>query len=333
MNEDRLISWLRRRTGSRQIGDDAAMISGNESWVVTMDTQISGVHFPPDLDPAQIARRLLAVNLSDLAAMGAEPAYAFLALAASRGFDHRRFFAALLRDCRRYRLELAGGDLASSTITTAVMTLLGHPAGGRLLTRSAAHPGDTLWLGGSVGEAAAGCRLLSRGARIVGRQARLPHGFVTSRRVARAARRAVRRHLLPTPQLSLGRWLADCPSVAAIDVSDGLARDLHRLCSASGVGAELDLERVPVPADLGELAASLDCQWRDFAIAGGEDYVLLFTLPLQLEPPSRLRCTRVGSILRGQAVHLRDGGRRTTLSARGWDHLERSSPRSKKKAP
>lgn len=330
MNEDQLIRWLRRRTGSRHIGDDAAVISGAESRVVTMDTQIADVHFPPDLDPAQIARRLLAVNLSDLAAMGADPAYAFVALAAPGGFDHRRFFTALLRDCRRYRLELAGGDLAGSTLTTAVMTLLGQPAGGRLLTRSAARPGDGLWLGGSVGEAAAGCRLISRGARVVGRQARLPRGFTSPGKVARAARRAVRRHLLPTPQLDLGRWLADCPSAAAIDVSDGLARDLHRLCSASGVGAELDMDRLPVSADLGDLATSLDCQWRDLAIAGGEDYVLLFTLPLQVEPPAGLGCTRVGSILRGKDVQVRDGGRRTRLAARGWDHLE---PGATKKAP
>jgi thiamine-monophosphate kinase len=332
MNEDRLIGWLRRRAGSRLIGDDAAIISGSGSWVVTMDTQISGVHFPPDLDPARIATRLLAVNLSDLAAMGAEPAYGFLALAAPAGFDHRRFFEALLRGCRRHGLELAGGDLAGSPITTAAMTLLGRPAGGRLLTRGGARPGDVLWLGGPVGEAAAGCRLVGRGARLVGRRVRLPPGFEASGIVERAARRAVRRHLSPTPQLALGRWLSDRPSGAAIDVSDGLARDLHRLCAASDVGAELDLEKVPVPASLGSLAADLHCKWQDLVLAGGEDYVLLFTLPNQLEPPSDLRCTAVGTILRDRQVYVRYGGRRAVLGARGWDHLQ-TAPQSKKKAP
>jgi len=330
MNEDQLIGWLRRRTGSRSLGDDAAIVSGTGTWVVTMDTQISGVHFPPDLDPAQIARRLLAVNLSDLAAMGADPAYAFLALAVPSSFDHRRFFTALLRDCRRYRLELAGGDLARSATATAAMTLLGRPAGDRLLTRSAARPGDRLWLGGSVGEAAAGCRLVSRGARIVGRRVDLPREFAAAKNVERAARRAVRRHLSPKPQLALGRWLSACPRGAAIDVSDGLARDLHRLCAASGVGAELDLDRVPVPAELESLAPAVDCEWRDLAIAGGEDYVLLFTLPLQLEPPLHLQCTAVGSIHHGKQVLVRDQGRKARLGARGWDHLE---PASTKKAP
>src|SRR6185436_12693499 len=125
---------------------------------VTTDSQIEGVHFPPGLDPALVARRLLAVNLSDLAAMGAEPRHAFLALAAPPGFAHRRFFRALLAACRLQGVELAGGDLARDPHHVhAVLTLLGtRPAAGRWLRRDGARPGHRLWHGGTVGESAAG---------------------------------------------------------------------------------------------------------------------------------------------------------------------------------
>ena len=111
--EDELIDWLRRRTarrGGRWIGDDAAILPRSEQWAVTVDTQVEGVHFLPGLDPAVVARRLLAVNLSDLAAMGARPAFGFLALSAPGDYDHRRFLASLTDACERYELDLAGGD-------------------------------------------------------------------------------------------------------------------------------------------------------------------------------------------------------------------------------
>src|SRR4051794_10078553 len=138
--EDSLLSWLRGRLASMMtgngIGDDAAILPPLESSVVTMDSQIAGVHFPPDLAAADLARRLLAVNLSDLAAMGATPAYAFLALSAAPGFDHRRFLAALLAACRRHGLTLAGGDLARHSVLTTSLTLLGTKAEtARWLTR------------------------------------------------------------------------------------------------------------------------------------------------------------------------------------------------------
>src|SRR5262245_33797647 len=123
-SEDRLLAWLRREIGQRGpalLGDDAALLPRG-AWAVTVDSQIAGVHFDAGLDPALLARRLLAVNLSDLAAMGALPAYAFLALSAVRDFDHRRFFRALLSDCRRHGLALAGGDLATHpSATTATL--------------------------------------------------------------------------------------------------------------------------------------------------------------------------------------------------------------------
>lgn len=330
--EDELIAWLRRRAagkgatppGGELLGDDAAVLPKSERWAVTVDSQIEGVHFLPGLDPATLGARLVAVNLSDLAAMGALPAYAFLALAAPHGFDHRRFFKAVLRAARRYDFKLAGGDLAASSQVTAVLTLLGRAArDGHWLRRGGARPGEVLWLGGDVGEAAAGAALLRKGATLAGGKVRLPEAFIVSPAVRAAARRAVLKHLAPRPQLDLGRWLAQAKAAAAIDVSDGLARDLHRLCRESGAGAEIDLEALPVARGFRELTAALELSWRQTLLAGGEDYVLLFTLPPGTEPPRELRCHRIGRVIAGRGVYLIHGGTRQPLAPLGWDHLER----------
>jgi thiamine-monophosphate kinase len=298
------------------------------SCAVTVDSQIAGVHFPPDLDPAHLARRLLAVNLSDLAAMGARPWCAFLALSTPAGFDHRRFFRALLAACRRYSLDLAGGDLAKSLQIVASLTLLGRkPDDGRWLLRSAAVPGQALWLGGSVGESAAGQWLIARGALPDGKRIEVPAMSPRSRALAAAARRAIRRHLLPAPQLDLGVWLGRQAEGAALDVSDGLARDLHRLCAASSVGAEVIAEELPVARGFASLCAALAADPLGLALGGGEDYVLLFTLPPGVEPPAAFHCRRIGRITRNRQVVLRQSGVSRPLPPLGWDHLE------KRKAP
>lgn len=308
-DENRLIDWLRRQPGGALIGDDAAVLPAG-SFAVTVDHQISGVHFPPGLDPALAARRLLAVNLSDLAAMGGSPAYAFLALAAPPGFDHRRFFTALLAACRRHGLTLAGGDLARHSVLTTSLTLLGTKAeAARWLTRSGARPGHALWLGGTIGESAAGRLLIERG-----------EPKEASASLQRAMRRAVRRHLQPTPQLALGRWLADQKEGAAMDVSDGLARDLHRLCRASGVGAEVDAAALPFADRFLTLCRQIGADPLALALGGGEDYVLLFTLPEGIAPPEP-GVRRIGGITKGKRLVLLREGKHTTLPDAGWDHL------------
>ncbi len=308
-DENRLIDWLRRQPGGSLIGDDAAVLPA-ESFAVTVDHQISGVHFPPGLDPALVARRLLAVNLSDLAAMGARPAYAFLALAAPAGFDHRRFLTALLAACRRHGLTLAGGDLARHSVLTASLTLLGTKAGsGRWLTRSGARPGHALWLGGTIGESAAGRILIERA-----------EPEAASASFQRVMRKAVRRHLQPTPQLALGRWLSDQKEGAAMDVSDGLARDLHRLCRASGVGAEVDAAALPFADRFATLCRQIGADPLALALGGGEDYVLLLTLPEGVVPPER-GARRIGRITKGRRLVLLREGKPTALPDAGWDHL------------
>ena len=310
--EDRLLRWLRARLDEPLIGDDAAVLPAGGPFAVTVDHQIAGVHFPPGLEEAVIARRLLAVNLSDLAATGAVPAYAFLALAAPAGFDHKKFFTAFLAGCRRFGLRLAGGDLAKSDRFTAALTLMGtKEKGGRWLKRSGAVPGHALWLGGTVGESAAGRLALERGESF--------EAFSSSLRAA--ARRAARRHLRPEPQIDLGRWLAKRKHGAAMDVSDGVARDLHRLCRASAVGAEIEADALPLTDRFRDLCKALDTDPLALALGGGEDYVLLFTLPKDAEPPAAFACRRIGTITkRGGVLLLRNGGKEP-LPELGWDHL------------
>lgn len=322
--EDLLIDWLRRQPGAALIGDDAAVLPPGGPFAVTTDHQIAGVHFPPDLDPAVLARRLLAVNLSDLAATGAAPAWAFLALAAPPGFDHRRFFRSLLAACRRHGLQLAGGDLARHPhATTAALMLLGtKEKGSRWLRRSGAAPGHDLWLGGAAGESAAGRMLIERGARLDGSRIDLPTVVSASPALRDAARRAVRRHLQPAPQLALGRWLGAQREGAAIDVSDGVARDLRRLCRASGAGAAIEAEALPYSFRFRELCAALGADPLTLALGGGEDYVLLFTLPGGHAPPAEFRCRRIGTITRHRAVSLLQNETSRDLPDLGWDHLQ-----------
>lgn len=322
--EDRLIAWLRRQTRERGhdlLGDDAAALPASAA-IVTVDQQIAGTHFPNDLAPPTVARRLLAVSLSDLAAMGAEPRYAFLALTMPRGFRPRPFFSALLAACDDFGVVLAGGDLARGPVLAAALTLTGQRVvRGRILRRSSARPGDAIWIGGTLGESAAGRLLLARGARPAGRGARLPAGFPQEPAVRRAASRALLRHLRPQPQLELGRWLSGRRRAAAIDVSDGLALDLHRLCRASDVGARIDIEQLPLPPDFGRLADEVAQPPLDLALAGGEDYVLLFTLPRTIRPPQSFGARRIGEITVGSPVTLSQNGRRRPLTPAGWDHL------------
>lgn len=353
--EDRLLHWLRRRLErpasshrarhlpapplTPRLGDDAAILPAGGPLAVTVDSQIAGVHFLPGLDPATIAERLVAVNLSDLAAMGATPAYAFLALTATPDFDHRRFFHGLLAACERHRLRLAGGDLSRSPAgapgfhgaarhdqaVAATLTLIGrHRRGARWLRRAGAAAGHHLWLGGTVGESAAGRLLLAAGARFAAGRVALPPGLAnweSRRALAAAARRAVRRHLLPQPQIALGQWLSRQRAGAAIDVSDGVARDLHRLCAESGVGARVEAAELPLAASFPSLCATLAADPAALALGGGEDYVLLFTLPAGSEPPARFGCRRIGTIALGRRLSLVAHGAPHALPATGWDHL------------
>ena len=321
--EDVLVAWLRRTLGppaGELIGDDAAMLRLGGEWALTVDSQIEGTHFLPGLDPAVVARRLLAVNLSDLAAVGAVPIYGLLALSAPAGFDHRRFLRAFGAAAKRFGIVLAGGDVARAPLVVASLTLLGRRRGRRWLRRDAAQPGDALWVGGTLGESALGRRLLERGARWRDGRVELPSTLTVDAATTRVARRAVERHLLPQPQLELSARLVRRRRCACIDVSDGFARDLSRLAAASGVGATVDAGALPLPSHAARLATALGTHPLELALRGGEDYVLLFTLPATARAPAG--CVRIGDIEKRGGLRLHRAGLIDELPASGWDHLQ-----------
>ena len=332
--EDRLTAWLADFAGAGdRIGDDAVLLTlGGRRYALSVDTQRAGVHIPVDLDPANAARRLLAVGLSDLAATGAEPRWLLVALGIDDEGAARRFLAALVRAGRRHGVELIGGDTARPTTPgrlDASLTAIGEiPADGSPLVRDAARPGDRLWVGGPVGESALGLELVRLGARIGtglgerqgARRANLPEALPAE--LTRAASRVLRRHLEPRPQIDLGLARGRRrPPGAAIDLSDGLAADAARLGRRSGVGCEFDERALALRADARRLARHLGREPLDLVLAGGEDYVLLFTLP----PDADFRrpgCRPVGRVAARPGLRLRRAdGTLEPLDAGGWDHL------------
>ena len=322
--EQALVAWLAAQgdRGASQRGDDAAFLSLAGDFAVTIDSQEEGVHFPAGTPPAVVARRTLTVNLSDLAACGAVPKLALLALAAPVSYPHRRFLSAFLHACEGHQVELVGGDVSASDRLRATAVLIGRRLpGGSWLRRSTARSGDRIWVGGTLGESAAGRLLLQRGADLSTALTRWPPELELDGALRRTARAAIRRHLAPVPQLALGGWLARRRRVAALDVSDGFAKDLSRLCLASGVGARVDVDALPVSRGLDPLARRLGTCAEALALSGGEDYVLLFTLPPSIPAPAG--STAVGVIVRSPlGLRSRRAGRDAgVLAPEGFDHL------------
>lgn len=306
LTEFALIERYFRTCGARRadvrlgVGDDAALLGvpADCDLVAATDTLVAGVHFPEDSPPASIGHRALAVNLSDLAAMGARPAWALLALtlpsAGEAWLDE--FAAALDALARAHAVALVGGDTTRGPLTVTV-TLLGTVPRGSALTRAGGGAGDALFVSGTPGDAGAGLAI---------EQGRLD---------APAPWRAVLRDrfLLPTPRLALGERLRGLAS-ACIDVSDGLLADAGRLASASGVGAGIAWDDVPVSEAL--LAAVGPERARELALTAGDDYELCFAVrPRDLGrlaaelPPQHWGYARIGTLRAapGTEVVRRDG--------------------------
>lgn len=319
--EDQLTSWLRRRVASRGadlLGDDAAFLPGTRS-AVTVDQHLEGVHFPAGLSPAVIGRRLVAVNLSDVAAIGGRPTYAFLTAAVPSGFPTKAFLSAVERELWRHGALLAGGDLARSEILSTSLTLMAERRPqSRWVRRDSGRAGDRVWIGGSVGESALGQQLLAAGARFEGGRPRLPSHLVMDSKTSARARRAIRRHLRPVPQLELGAWLARRRRAAAIDISDGLLLDLGRLCRTSGVSAVIDIARLELDSVFRRCAQVAALDPVELALSGGEDYVLLFALPPGIRPPAALGATSIGTLTSGRGVKVTGS---STRKSAGWDHF------------
>ena len=293
------------------IGDDAAVLSPppGAALVCTTDLLVEGVHFPAMTGPCAIGHKALAVNLSDLAAMGARPAWATMTLALTESGPAwlQDFCRGFFRLAERFAVQLVGGDLTRGPLAIGVH-LTGFADKQRFLTRHGARPGDDVYVSGCLGDAALG---------LLARQGSLP--------LAPRDREALLQRLeFPEPRVALGRALLGL-ATAAIDVSDGLCADLGHVAMASGVAASVQAERLPLSESY---RSCLDDAGWGPALTGGDDYELCFTAA----PASRgeidavaaaqgVALTRVGSIEEGQGVRVYADGDEVTPSRTGYEHF------------
>ncbi|OGA22209.1 MAG: thiamine-phosphate kinase [Betaproteobacteria bacterium RIFCSPLOWO2_02_FULL_67_19] len=286
------------------VGDDAALVAVRPGMqlAVSTDLLLEGRHFRAGADPRKLGHKALAVNLSDMAAMGATPRWATLAIALPAADEAwlAAFADGLFALAARYGTELVGGDTTRGPLAICI-TILGEVPAGAALLRSGARSGDDIWVSGELGGAALA----------------LVHPGIAA---------AAARLDLPEPRVALGERLRGVAS-AAIDVSDGFAQDLGHILERSACGARVDYGRLPRAAAFAGLAdATLE---RDCVLGGGDDYELLFTaMPSArdaIEAIARdlgLALTRVGSIVPGEAsLELRDAAGRAMAPARGFDHF------------
>jgi thiamine-monophosphate kinase len=321
----------RRRDVRTGIGDDAAVLAAPARLAVTTDVLLEDHDFRRDADPRRLGRKALNVNLSDLAAMGATPLWAVLALGLPKR-TRSEWLDALATGVREAAAEhgvaIVGGDLSASEKIFVSVTAMGQ-APEKPLLRSGAEPGDALYVSGTLGAAAAGLRLLEAGYRLSAEKDVLdPKGRRVPAPRAHEKARLIRHQIDPRPQLELGAALAAGKlASAALDVSDGLARDLYRLCRASDVGATVDASLLPVDSALPGLAGVLDLDPLATALYGGEDFGLVFTVPRKKLAAvealtGRFALRRIGTIDDGAGVRLVRDGKRVPLPDAGFDHFE-----------
>jgi thiamine-monophosphate kinase len=323
VNEAQLVARVRELFSPR-IGDDAAVIG---KQVFTTDLLIEDVDFTRAIPLRFIARKSLAVNLSDLAAMGAAPAYALLSLGLPEWAlaQADEMLVAYAEAAKQYGIEIVGGDFSRAEKLTISVTAIGNVVT-RALLRSGARAGDRVYVSRPIGGSAAGFALLDHPSSAL----RAPSPLEEGRRLQGFVHRefvesAIRRHVDPEPEVALGLALARIDEVTAcIDVSDGLSTDLHHLCDASNAGAEIEKERIPVFPDLLSFGARFGINVKDAVLHGGEEYALLFTSSLR-ESELSTRLGRpvyaIGRITKERGVMMKEDGVARPLEARGWDHF------------
>ena len=304
--------------GGLDLRDDAALLdcAPGHRLVVTVDAIVAGVHYLPDDPPDLVARKLLRVNLSDLAAMGARPRHYLLTTALPAALDDEwvaRFAEGLAQDQHHYGIDLIGGDsVATQGPAVLSLTAIGEVAAGAEIRRSGARPGDRVWVSGTIGDAFLGLAALRGG---------YPELPAEERTVL------ISRFQLPEPRVELGPRLAGIAH-AMLDVSDGLVADLGHICEASGVGARVALAELPLSPAAQRIAAGTPDLPLRLATAG-DDYELLFTAPpeasetiLRLSAELRLPLTAIGTIEPGAAVRLVDAkGKIVPVGAAGYRHF------------
>jgi thiamine-monophosphate kinase len=325
LSENALVRHLQQRFGGKSaqlklgIGDDAAVIhpkNADEYWVITTDMLLENVDFRSGwLSPAELGHKSLAVNLSDIAAMGARPRFYTVSIAIPDRISKNwvtRFYQGMNRLGNAHGAILIGGDLSRSVDGFQIcICALGETSGRRVVLRSGGKAGDRIFVTGTLGKSAAGLVLLFSG-QLRGRTAR--------------EREALRAHKMPEPKCDAGLWLAtEGFASSMIDLSDGLSMDLHRLCRASGTGARLEMISIPV------FRAPWIADPPGTAVKGGEDFELLFTVRPKLAesllkryPAGFPPISEIGSLTRERGIRItQPDGRVKPLRETGFDHFRR----------
>jgi thiamine-monophosphate kinase len=300
------------------IGDDTAAFRGSTGSLTLLSTDalVEGIHF--DLhyfSPEDIGWKALAVNLSDIAAMGGNPLYFTTSIAVPPDKPStwvRKLYRGMLRLASEFQVRLIGGDTCASPQGLFLdVTIIGEVKPSEMVTRKGSRPGDILFVTGELGGSAMGLEMLRRHSRL-----------------AKRYPEAIHRHLRPRPRSLVGRFLASHKFASAlIDISDGLSTDLHHLCEQSRVGAVIDAQKIPLPGSATRLAPVLAKTTLDYALNGGEDYELLFTVPAKLR-------SRIPPKIDGVAIHeigwitkeaggcsIIKQGRTEKVSPGGFDHF------------
>ncbi|RLA24636.1 MAG: thiamine-phosphate kinase [Gammaproteobacteria bacterium] len=290
------------------IGDDGAILSlsSQSELVVSTDTLVEGVHFLPRTDPGSLGHKALAVNLSDLAAMGAEPKWVFLSLTLPNTDENwlEAFSSSFLSLADRYSIELVGGDTTRGPLSLSV-TVLGLVEKGKGLLRSGAKVGDKIFVTGFIGDAGLGLQ--------------------EAKKVVPADLAVLERYLKPVPRVQAGRCLEGVAS-SCIDVSDGLAADLGHILNKSGVGASIQWEKLPLSSSV-KIYVKCHDDWV-FPLTSGDDYELCFTVPKAhlgklAGIQNELSCTvtEIGEIEARKGLQIYLNGKKIELGRLGYQHF------------
>lgn len=313
----------------RSLGDDCAVVRGssNAEYLLTTDTQEEDVHFRRAWStPEELGWRCLAVNVSDIAAMGGEPIGALVALSLPATLEVafvEALYAGMQALAQVYGCPIIGGNIAKSAARLSVtITVLGQVPRGQAVYRSGAQAGDEIWVTGTLGGAKAGLEALLHPDRVASFDPQT----------------ALSRYRRPCPRLREAQYLRQHGGLhSLLDISDGLSSDLRHICDASGVGARLFAEAIPYDTDVVQVALAVRADPLDLALHGGEDFELCLTAPpgriaeLQADFERQFNCplVRVGTIQSGTGVMLsRTDGSQVPLSVKGYDHFRSTSQSS-----
>ena len=324
MQERNLISKLQQQfSGScdyllQGIGDDCAVFAETDSmcWLVSTDLLVEDIHFIIDWQPGNmLGRKAIAVNLSDIAAMGGDPRFVLLSLVVPEKISDqwlRSFHEGVQGILKEFSCNLIGGDISSGNRFTVSVTIIGSGHPGHIIYRSGAIPNQDIYVTGHLGSSAAGLDILKRGGQNLTQYTQL-----------------IEAHLNPVPQVKIAQSLARSGRVAAMqDISDGIATDLGHICKASGVSAEIDRDTIPITPLVTEMAKKYNLPAIDLALYGGEDYQLVFVSAREnreyiqsLADETGTLISRVGTTCTGPPqVFLVGPESKTEISFRGFEH-------------